>query len=60
MKKELKTKEDILERIKVLETERNAVEKYMGPDEHDEALEEEWEKINNELAELKEKLKECS
>ena len=56
MKKELKTKEDFLKRKRVLEIEKNAIEKYMGPHEHDEFLEEEWDKINKELKEIEEKL----
>lgn len=57
MKKELKTKEDFLKRKNVLEIEKNAVEKYMGPHEHDEFLQEEWDKINAELEIIEEKLK---
>jgi len=54
---EIKTKEDLERRKRVLEIEKNAIAKYMGPYEHDEFLEEEWKSINDELSEIEEKLK---
>ncbi|HNV04918.1 MAG TPA: hypothetical protein PKH64_02245 [Petrotogaceae bacterium] len=50
-------KQELLKRKRVLEIEKNAIAKYMGPYEHDDFLEEEWKKINDELLELDEKLK---
>ncbi|MCP5455292.1 MAG: DUF5320 domain-containing protein [Thermotogae bacterium] len=49
MLKELKTKEDLLKRKRVLEIEKNAISKYMGPYEHDDFLQEEWESLIEEL-----------
>ncbi|BBE30660.1 hypothetical protein OSSY52_08010 [Tepiditoga spiralis] len=57
MEKEM-SREDLLKRKKILELEKASVAKYMGPDEHDKSLEEEWEKINKELAEIEKKLAE--
>lgn len=54
---EIKTKEDLERRKRVLEIEKNAIAKYMGPYEHDEFLEEEWKLINDELSEIEKKLK---
>ena len=54
---ELKTKDDLEKRKRVLEIEKNAIAKYMGPYEHDEFLEEEWKELNKELNEIEEKLK---
>ncbi|HOT32023.1 MAG TPA: hypothetical protein PLP09_07660 [Petrotogaceae bacterium] len=42
-------KQELLKRKRVLEIEKNAIAKYMGPYEHDDFLEEEWKKINDEL-----------
>ncbi len=54
---DLKTREDLEKRKRVLEIEKNAIAKYMGPYEHDEHLEEEWKDLNKELNEIEEKLK---
>ncbi|KAF2955248.1 hypothetical protein [Marinitoga sp. 38H-ov] len=50
--------EELLGRKRVLEIEKEAIKKYMGPHEHDENLEKEWEKINKELEEIEKKIEE--
>ena len=57
MEKEM-GREELLKRKKILELEKASIAKYMGPDEHDKSLEEEWEKINKELEEIDNKLSE--
>lgn len=51
-------KEELLKKKKSLEAEKNSIAKYMGPHEHDEALEKEWERINTELEKIEKELQE--
>lgn len=50
--------EKLLERKKFLESEKEAIKKYMGPYEHDENLDKKWEEINKELSEIERKIEE--
>ncbi|AEX85532.1 hypothetical protein Marpi_1120 [Marinitoga piezophila KA3] len=50
--------EKLLERKKFLESEKEAIKKYMGPHEHDENLDKKWEEINKELEEIEKKIEE--
>ncbi|MDN5343538.1 hypothetical protein OF820_11410 [Oceanotoga sp. DSM 15011] len=49
-------KEELLKRKRILEIEKNAIEKYMGPHEHDESLKEEWERLTTELEKIEKEL----
>lgn len=48
--------EELLGRKRVLEIEKEAIKKYMGPYEHDKNLDEEWKRINKELEEIEKKI----
>lgn len=58
MEDKKKLKEELMKKKKLLEAEKISIEKYMGPHEHDESLENEWERINKELEEIESKLNE--
>jgi len=50
-------REELMKKKKTLEAEKKSIEKYMGPHEHDESLEKEWKRINQELEQIKNLLK---
>ncbi|PNR96630.1 hypothetical protein [Petrotoga sp. 9PWA.NaAc.5.4] len=58
MEDKKKLKEELIKKKKLLEAEKISIEKYMGPYEHDESLENEWGRINKELEEIESKLNE--
>ncbi|MGY4688054.1 hypothetical protein [Petrotoga sp. DB-2] len=45
-------REELMKKKKTLEAQKKSIEKYMGPHEHDESLEKEWERINQELEQI--------